>query len=52
MPVRALLNFVYVLLKPSGDGVGQEDLDRFEADLYADPDDEALQLSLIEQMGG
>lgn len=51
MPVRALLNFVYVLLKPSGDGVTQEDLDRFDAELYADPAAEALQLSLIEQMG-
>jgi hypothetical protein len=45
-------NFVYVLLKPSGDGVSQDDIDKFDAELYADPTDELTQLSLIEQMGG
>ena len=39
-----------MLLKPAGDGVTQEDVDKFDADLYADPADEALQLSLIERM--
>ena len=52
MPVRAICNFVYVLLKPKGDGVTQDDIDKYDAELYADPADEALQLSLIEQMGG
>jgi len=52
MPPRAILNFVYFHLRPSGEGVTQEDLDKFDVDLYTDPADEARQLSLIEQMGG
>jgi hypothetical protein len=52
MPVRAVLNFVYVLLKPKGDGVTQEDIAAYDAELYADPAEEEIRLSLIQQMGG
>jgi hypothetical protein len=52
MPVRAVLNFVYVYLRPKGDGVTQEDIEKWDAELYADPGDEALRLSLINRLGG
>lgn len=54
MPVRAVLNFVYVYLRPKGDGVKQEDLDEWEAELYADPtaeDEEEFRFPM-EQMRG
>lgn len=37
MPVRGVCNFVYVYLRPKGDGVTQDDLDKWDAELYADP---------------
>ena len=54
MPVRAICNFIYVYCKPRGDGVTQDDIDKYDSELYADPADAALQRSLIQrmQMGG
>jgi len=52
MPVRAICNFVYVYLRPSGDGVTQEDLDKWDDQLYAHPDDDGARVSLITQLGG
>lgn len=52
MPPRAALNFVFVLLRPSGDGVTQEDLDKYEADLYAPLDGDRPLLTLMDQIGG
>lgn len=56
MPVRAVLNFVYVYCKPSGEGVKQEDIDQYDAELYANPDpddDEEFRFPApTEQTGG
>lgn len=52
MHPRAVLNFVYVLLRPSGDGVTQEDIDKYEADLYAPADGDQRLLTLMDQIGG
>lgn len=35
MPPRAVLNFVYVHLKPKGDGVEEKHIEQYDADLYA-----------------
>lgn len=52
MPVRAVLNFTYVYLRPKGDGVTEEDLEKWDAELYANPADERILISLNRQLGG
>jgi hypothetical protein len=47
MPVRAVLNFVYVYNKPGRDG-STEDNEKYDDSLYND----AVQLRMVDQMGG
>lgn len=49
MPVRAVLNFVYVYNKPGRDG-SAEDNEKYDAELHDDA--EPVDFSLIDQIGG